>query len=124
MSSATVYLAVPHYDCLIAQALPGLMTASQRHRYILALEGGSLLALGFNQLWCRALNDRREGGITHFAMHHADIEAPAGWLDRLIDEQRRVDADVLSVVVPIKDGRGLTSTGVRHPETGHIRASA
>jgi hypothetical protein len=121
MSPATVYLAVPHYDTLIAQALPGVMLASKQHRYVLAMEGGSLLALVFNHLWCRALNDRHKDGYSHFAMHHADMEAPAGWMDRLIDEQRRVDADVLSVVVPIKDARGLTSTGVRHPETGHIR---
>ena len=48
-----------------------------------AMSGGSLLALMFNLLWCKALNRRREG-VTHFAMHHSDIQAPAGWVDTLL----------------------------------------
>jgi len=117
-----VFLAVPHYDCIVPQALPGLIQASLEGRVAtLNLEGGSLLAMVFNKLWCRALNERDKVGLTHFAMHHADIEAPAGWLDVLLSEQARVGADVLSCVVPIKDNRGLTSTGTRDPESGRIR---
>jgi hypothetical protein len=117
-----VFLAVPHYDCIVPQALPGLIQASLEGRVAtLNLEGGSLLAMVFNKLWCRALEERDRVGLTHFSMHHADIEAPAGWLDVLLDEQARVGADVLSCVVPIKDNRGLTSTGTRDPETGRIR---
>jgi hypothetical protein len=117
----SVFLAVPHYASLVPQALAGLMLASRDgHLASINLEGGSLLGLVFNKLWCRALNER-DKGLTHFAMHHADVEAPPGWLDVLLEEQARVGADVLSVVVPIKDGRGLTSCGLRHPETGAIR---
>lgn len=119
--SQAVFIAVPHHAELAPQALEGLMLATARHRYSVNTEGGSLLALMFNLLSCRCLNQRRERGWTHFAMHHADIEAPAGWADTLLDEMQRVGADVLSTVVPIKDNRGLTSTGWQDPDTKRIR---
>jgi hypothetical protein len=97
------------------------MLATQKHAFTLHMETGSLLALMFNRTWCAALNQRRSRQLTHFAMHHADVEAPPGWLDLLVEEQQRVHADVLSVVVPIKDNRGLTSTGWQDPETRVIR---
>jgi hypothetical protein len=117
---ANVFIAVPHYDQLAPQALEGLILASQQHRYSINTEGGSLLALIFNRLWVRALN-RRKDGITHFAMHHADVEAPAGWVDTLLEEKDRVGADIVSCVLPIKDNRGLTSTAYQDPETSKIR---
>jgi hypothetical protein len=119
--STSVFLAVPYYDHLVAAALPGLLQPSQQAVATLTLESGSLLAMVFNQLWCHALNQRRIFGLTHFAMHHADIQAPPFWIDTLLDEQQHVGADMLSVVVPIKDDRGLTSTGTRDPVHGAIR---
>src|ERR1700722_2018308 len=105
----SVFLAVPHYGDLVAEALPSLITASCRTdttRISLNTNGASLLAFNFNLLWCAALNQRRDKSLTHFAMHHADIQAEVGWLDQLIDEMAAVQADVLSVVVPIKDEKG------------------
>jgi hypothetical protein len=118
---ASIYLAVPHYGSIVPDALPSLAMPSARHRVTLRAQGASLLAYNFNRLWCDALNQRRERGLTHFAMHHADLAAPAGWLDTLIDEMQWSGADVLSVVVPIKDARGLTSTAVQHVESGALR---
>jgi hypothetical protein len=115
-----VYIAVPCYDTLACQILPGLCMPSQDAQLQMQVVTGSLLANVFNRLWCDALNKRGQG-LTHFAMHHADIQAPPGWLDTLLNEQARFGADVLSVVVPIKDQRGLTSTGTRNLETGSIR---
>jgi hypothetical protein len=117
---AVVYVALPHYDCVVPQALPGLLLATNEHRWHLNERGGSLLAMTFNGLLCDALNTREEIGWTHFAMHHADIQAPPGWLDVMVAEMERVRADILSVVVPIKDGRGLTSTALRLPG-GQVR---
>jgi hypothetical protein len=116
---ANVFLAVPHYDQLAPQSLEGLILATAQHKYSINTEGGSLLALMFNKLWCRALNQRKSG-VTHFAMHHSDIAVPAGWLDTLLEEKERVGADVLSAVIPIKDLRGLTSTGWMDTQTGRI----
>jgi hypothetical protein len=114
-----VFLAVPHYDQLAPQALDGLMLCTDRHHFHIRCGGGSLLAMGFNSLWCAALNTRAEHAWTHFAMHHSDLEAPPGWLDTLLDEMDRVRADLLSVCVPIKDQRGLLSTGWQE-ESGAI----
>ncbi len=117
---ANVFIAVPHHAELTPQLLPGLILATGRHRYSINTEGGSLLALMFNLLWCKALN-LRHTGITHFAMHHADIEAEPGWLDKLLGEMEKHDADVVSTVMAIKDNRGLTSTGWQDSTTKKIR---
>ncbi|SRR5579884_2148085 len=116
-----IFLAVPAYGAVVPQALPGLLQPSRAGRKVrLVVGGGSLLANGFNRLWAQALNERAEHGWTHFAMHHADVQAPPGWVDALADEMARVGADVISAVVPIKDYRGLTSTGWRDPVSGRI----
>ncbi len=116
-----VFLALPHYSTIHATAMPGLtMPSPQGNVCTVNLEGGSLLSLVFNRLWCRALNERQERGYTHFAMHHADIQAPVGWVDVLLNELDRHKADVISAVVAIKDYRGLTSTGYRSSNLGPI----
>ena len=72
----------------------------------------SLLAHGFNKAWALALNER-SSGITHFAMLHADVQPlPEDWLSRMIREMDRYRAGVLSVSLPIKNPRGLTSTAL------------
>jgi SAM-dependent methyltransferase len=73
-------------------------------------QNGSLLACNFNQLWCQALNIAHAGEqVDYFAMLHDDIGAEDFWLDKLIDELEANSLDVLGVVVPIKDTRGITS---------------
>jgi hypothetical protein len=81
----------------------------------------SLLAKGFNTIWAQALWRAKNEGVTHFVMLHSDI-APVmtddnrGFVDILIDECERLDAHVVSAVSPLKNGQGLTSTGVANPE--------
>jgi SAM-dependent methyltransferase len=76
---------------------------------------GSLLACNFNKLWCEALNRVHNGErIDYFAMLHDDIGCEDFWLDALIDELEAKQLDVLGVVVPIKDFRGLTSIALHH----------
>ncbi len=116
----SIFVAVPHYGAIVPDALPGLFLASTAHRVFLNTQGGSLLAHNFNKLWAAALNDRETRRLTHFAMHHADVSAPAGWLDTLVDEMERVQADVISCVIPIKDARGLSSTGCQDRCTHEI----
>ncbi len=79
----------------------------------------SILTHAFNLSWCEALNMKPRP--TYFAMHHADISAEPGWLDKMLAELERIDCDVLSSVVPIKDMRGLTSTSVLDPEDATYR---
>lgn len=76
----------------------------------------SLLPRGFNKLYATALND----GFTHFAMLHADIEVLVPyWIDRMLGLMEKTQADVLSVVSPMKNMKGLTSTAIDiNPHTG------
>lgn len=75
-------------------------------------ESISLLAYGFNRLWCNALNARKNG-ITHFLLLHSDVIPydAKNWVNILKAEMLGKEADVMSVVVPIKSPQGLTSTG-------------
>ena len=75
----------------------------------------SLLGLAFNTMWCEALNgvvDGERHDFDYFVMLHADIEPEPGWLKTLIGEVQRLDADVVSVVAPIKNSMGVTSTAL------------
>ena len=76
----------------------------------------SLLARGFNELWCAALN----GGYDYFAMLHGDISPVDGWLDILLEEMEATGADVVSAVSPIKSSHGLTSTAIDDPDNKWI----
>lgn len=117
--ASSVFVAVPNTGSIKSNAVPGLIhptaPASGVSVHLRLLDVG-MHCLNFNHLWCDALNERHQRGLTHFAMHHADIEAAPGWLDVLLSEMARVAADVLSVVIPIKDERGLTSTALADTE--------
>jgi predicted O-methyltransferase YrrM len=76
---------------------------------VLADSMGSALTSNFNGAWCAALNARKRG-VTHFAMIHDDVSPAQGWLDTLLAEMFRLDADAVSAVIPIKSEHGLTST--------------
>ncbi len=55
-------------------------------------------------------------GYTHFAMIHDDIvPLVKNWLDVLLTVMDEHDADVVSAVSPIKDDKGLTTTGYDTP---------
>ena len=81
----------------------------------------SMLPLSFNMLWCEALNARAEG-VTHFCMVHSDVcPMDDDWLQTLLEEQKRVGADILSTVIALKDTRGQSSTGVMNVDTREMR---
>lgn len=114
-------MAVPNAGAIAPETMPGLIRPTAIHSVKFQAHTNSLLAYNFNSLWAAALNERERLGLTHFAMMHADIGAGPLWLDTLLEEMDRVDADVLSVVVPLKDDRGLTSTGIFYPKTQAIQ---
>lgn len=105
-------LGMPSYGELTSGAALGFFKASQNPELELHLlqQEGSLLAQNMNILWTWALNE----GCDYFAMLHADVQPPLGWLDVLIDEMETKGLDVLGVAVPIKDQRGLTSLAMAH----------
>ena len=106
-----IFLALPSYGNLDSQmAMAGICApTASKHRVEIQNKESSLLATSFNSLWCKAISDPR---YTHFAMLHADIAPQNWWLDVLMEELKRSGADMISVVSPIKDDRGVTSTGI------------
>jgi len=112
-----IYLGMPCTGEMTLGAATGFHRCTRRkehHVELLAL-GSSLATGNFNGLWCWALNAARKGPVDYFAMIHSDIEPPEYWLDELIDELEAKNLDVLGVLAPIKDSRGLTSIAVAHP---------
>lgn len=110
-------LGMPGYGDLTAGAARSFARASAGKLAVRSIyKQGSLLALNMNQLWCWALNDAKRQGLDYFAMQHADIQAEDYWLDTLVAELENRNLDVLGVVVPIKDGHGLTSTALARPD--------
>lgn len=96
----------------------GLICAIGSRRMIFTdARASSALTHNFNNQFAKALNARAEHGVNRFVMMHSDI-APCQneWLDILLDELNAGDFDVLSVVSPIKNTNGLSSTGLdTHP---------
>jgi hypothetical protein len=116
MAQKIVALAMPRYarSVACADAAHAFYRASKRNDVTrLELRKATSLAIRcFNLMWCDALNSRQKYGITHFAMQHDDVAPDEGWLDVLLDELTASGADMLSAVVPIKNGCGCTSTAV------------
>lgn len=116
-----VYLALPRRPGPIDEKkirIPGSPVGSAGNM-VAGRTGFSLLNLSFNTLWAKALNNPER--ITHFAMCHDDILPEALWVERLINEMEARELDILSTVIPIKDNRGLTSTGIKDLATGDLR---
>lgn len=115
MTTPRIFLGMPGYGKQTAAAGRALWRAS-RLPVCTEYAAGSLLACNFNKLWCSALNMTHRGDqLEYFAMLHDDIGCEDFWLDTLIGELEDKQLDVLGVVVPIKDTRGITSIAVHHP---------
>lgn len=73
---------------------------------------GSILDHVFNSIFCVALNNRDR--FKWFLLCHADV-LPCGneVINRMIRIAEDLQADALSAVIPIKDDKGLTSTGLQ-----------
>lgn len=98
------------YESAVAHYLPSIVPGTFSG-IVRGIVQSSLLTHGFNRLWCEAMTRREALGIKYFGMIHDDIACGPGWADTLktiLDEQ---NWDLVSVVVPIKDERGVTSTG-------------
>lgn len=115
----TLFVAMPSYDGnnntdLTAALLNDLPRYRARFRPL----ASSFLTRTFNILWCEALND----GFDYFLMVHADvIPTSPNWIQTLLDEMSLHDADAVSVVMPIKDNLGLTSTALTRSDNSNQR---
>lgn len=111
-----VFLGMPHSGSMCPESMVSMGQASNGGLDVqLQMQGSSLLVRNFNGLWCDALNaDPRP---TYFAMHHSDIAAPPGWLDRLVEILDRESATMVSATVAIKSFDGFTSTALLDTKT-------
>lgn len=134
MSKPKIYFCIPTYDRKVDIGTLFQTWQLGSDKYNLTGPQGnacSLLANGFNRFWVEALNARESFGITHFAMLHADIlPLNRNWLEVMLDEMETHNADLVSGIVAIKDGRGVTSTGWHpcvwpddHPDLEAFRAN-
>jgi hypothetical protein len=109
-------LATPHYGAIDIGTTLSIMRAVKDSSIIHVPHFGescsSVLPHAFNELLAQALMLRDDGRITHFAMIHADVEAPRGWLDTLYGEMWTRGLAAISAVIPIKNQDGRTSTSI------------
>lgn len=118
-SSKRAFLGMPGYGPIAPTAAASFWRCTSTPEHVMrAYREGSLLAATFNMLWCDALNHKLIDGhqLDYFSMLHSDIGAEDNWLDTLIEEMESRELDVLGVVVPIKDPRGLTSIALERPD--------
>jgi hypothetical protein len=106
-----VRLGVPgtHFDF---GCISGILQTTMNGRHEVSVGNSGTGFTDMERVYCDALNLAEAGQITHFAMLHSDVNPQPGWLDTLIDVLDEKDADLISSVVPIKDSRGLTTTGI------------
>ncbi|HMG94331.1 MAG TPA: hypothetical protein VK589_29930 [Chryseolinea sp.] len=118
LKSGTVFMTTLTHDgkldYLMAKAF--YMTPSQERLTFYMPRQTSLLAAGYNHLWCQALNLPQKHDLRWFAMLHSDIVPEDFWVDKLIAEAEKHDADVMSAIVPIKENSGVTSTAISGPD--------
>lgn len=117
-----VFIALPSYNGQSASKQLFTLSAIVKKGWMVASTEFSSLAHSFNRMWVDCLNKRKKHGLTHFVMCHADVipHNEGNWIQTLIEEMSAVGADILSVVSPIKDPLGLTSTGRMRPNVRSI----
>lgn len=109
-----IFLGVPTHDGKVDNSTFSavMRTAASRHDVSTKVQCSSALTHNFNELWLEALRGVESHGVTHFCMLHADVgPLQQDWIDRLVAIMEEGDYDLVSVIIPIKDDRGLTSTG-------------
>ncbi len=109
-----VFLGLPRLGQVEIESAIGAFVHATEDKCEVTIEpkNSSLLAFGFNNLWCQFLN----GTYDYFALLHADIHPDGPWLDVLIEQLK--GADAVHAVVAIKDNRGLTSTAIGSKNDG------
>lgn len=115
-----VYLATPCYNNTVNSAhVETIYYASKQGLLKQKMAPSfSILTHTFNLAYAHALTMRTKG-ITHFCMLHDDIvPSEFFWLDKMMALMKANEADILSVVSPIKDEKGLTSTALDLPLPG------
>jgi hypothetical protein len=107
-----VFLGIPAGDGRVpAHLIFSIFNATQKYNVDYNAICSSALTGSFNYLWTMAINKKAD----YFVMLHSDIEPERDFIEVLITELERLDADVVSAVSPLKSVHGITSTGLGDP---------
>lgn len=119
-----VYLAVPRLGSPEFECTMALLMSSVREDAEVCVDSisSSLLAFGFNRMWCKFANDPSYDYMVMLHSDHgpqvrADIkkERPQlTWLELLIEELEAEKCQAMHAVAAIKDVLGTTSTALGH----------
>lgn len=107
-----VYIGTPTYDGTIdTHTIAQISKTIAQQKGIWAPKDGSLLTFNCNRLWAEALNMQKKSKLRYFVMVHSDIRIhDDNWLPKLIELKNQHKLAFLSVVSPIKDSTGDSST--------------
>jgi hypothetical protein len=111
MGQPSCFLALPSYGGVYAQSMFSAWNCGSKMRVCPVPGISSDMDHNYTLLLCLAINAPEN--FDYFAMLHSDVNPEQGWLDILMEEMELLKADVLSVVIPIKEETaGVTSTGL------------
>lgn len=109
-----VFLGIPAYSRTVYVGLLQALMIGNKAPVRLFFHCSSFLTKAFNDIWCQALNHRKNG-VTHLCLIHNDVIPGNHFIDTLLQIMAKTKADVVSAVIPLKSGDGLTSTALERP---------
>lgn len=114
LNNDAVYVALPSYNGWYSGGTQAACDRATR-RYSLKKEqyNSSLLTKCFNVLWVRAVMS----GCRYWAMIHADVNPPPGWLDTMIGDMDRLKATMMSACISLKNEERQISCAMCRPDT-------
>jgi len=114
---AKIVLSVPTYEWKAHSGLLGRIVAMTDGRHQIAYHSmdSSAQMVTMNATLIHALEQHEAGNADYILYWHSDIVPEALFVDKMVAIAEAKNADVLSVVVPIKDEKGLTSTALDEP---------
>lgn len=123
MNQPIAFLGCPTHDGRIDRECADILfSAASQQNVLIGVNQSSLLTQNCNHLYATALNYRKQyPSLKWFAMLHSDVCPEPFFLDKLIHLAEQENADMLSVIIPIKDQSGMTSTGIGRDSTLMMR---
>ena len=115
-----IFLTSPTHDGRIDYRTAERMynSASQKYKVGVIIRMSSALVWNMNELYAMALNFRKQyPNFKWFAMCHSDIVPEKFWIDKLITEAEKHNADMVSAISPLKDASGVVSVAIEVPGT-------
>lgn len=122
MNDRKVFLGCPTHDGRMESAAADIFySAASKDPVIIMNNQSSALTANCNHLYATALNYKKHHPLKWFALLHSDVIPEEFFVDKLIALAEQHEADFMSAVIPIKDQRGVTSTGFLFGNSFHTR---